>query len=140
MRHFLTTIVCCGLVCSCLAGCSKETSRQSLEGVVTLDNAPLAKGSILFQPMPGTTSPSCGGTISDGRFSIAPAGGAACGKFRVQITATRPTGKKVVHRQSGNMMDEIVQYIPSRYNEQSKLEAVVESGKNRFSFDLTSKD
>ena len=122
-----------------LLGCSQSTGRQSLDGAVEFDGAPLAEGSIVFLPQPGTKSPTCGGTISQGRFSILPAGGAACGTFRVEITAIRKTGKKVTDPKEGKLVDELEQFIPTRYNQQSELTATVsEEGPNRFEFALKS--
>jgi hypothetical protein len=123
-----------------LSGCSRSAGRQSLEGTVTLDGAPLADGSIVFMPQLGTKSPTCGGTIARGRFSISPAGGAACGTFRVEITAVRNTGKRVMNPKEGKLVDEILQYIPARYNQHSELTATVtEQGPNRFEFTLKSR-
>ena len=122
-----------------LLGCSRSAGRQSLDGTVTFDGAPLAEGSIVFLPQPGTKSPTCGGTISQGQFSITPAGGAACGAFRVEITAIHKTGKKVTDPKEGKLVDEIEQFIPARYNQQSDLTATVsEEGPNRFDFALKS--
>ena len=124
-----------------LLGCSQSGGRQSLEGTVTLDGVPVAEGSIVFLPQAGTKSPTCGGTISEGQFSIAPAGGAACGTFRVEITALRNTGRKVTSFYMGQSIekDESEQYIPARYNSQSELTApVTEQGPNRFEFALKS--
>jgi hypothetical protein len=123
-----------------LAGCSRSAGRQSLEGTVTLDGAPLAEGSILFLPQRDTTSPTCGGKISQGQFSILPKDGAACGTFRVQITAVRTTGRRVTRPQDGQQMDETEQFIPARYNQSSELTATVgDTGCNRFEFALKSK-
>jgi hypothetical protein len=122
---------------SMLAGCSQAGGRQALEGTVTLDGAPLAEGSILFLPQADTQSPTCGGRISQGRFSIAPKGGAACGTFRVQITAVRNTGRKATRPQDGQQMDETEQYIPARYNRQSELSVTVgDKGPNQYEFAL----
>jgi len=69
------------------------------------------------------------------------------GAFRVPISATRKTGKKVFDPtakmlDSGatdGMVDEIVQYVPARYNKQSELTVdVVDGGENRFEFALNS--
>ena len=123
-------------------GCSRGAGRQALEGTVTWDGTPLAEGSIIFLPQASTKSPTCGGTISQGRFSIAPAGGAAGGTFRVEITAVRNTGRKVTSFHMGRSIekDEGEQYIPVRYNSQSELTATVtERGPNRFEFALKSK-
>jgi len=123
-----------------LLGCSRATGRQSLEGSVTLEGAPLTEGSIVFHPQAGTKSPTTGGTISQGRFSISPAGGAFAGTFRVEITAVRNIGRKVKDPVSGKLMDELEQYIPARYNRQSELTATVtEQGPNQFEFALKSK-
>jgi hypothetical protein len=123
-----------------LSGCSRTAGRQALEGTVTLDGAPLTEGSILFRPQGDTKSPTCGGKISQGRFSIAPKGGAACGTFRVEITAVHSTGRKVTRPQDGKLIDESEQFIPARYNRQSELTATVgDNGSNRFPFVLKSK-
>ena len=123
-----------------MAGCTRATDRQSLKGTVTLDGAPLAEGSILFLPQPGTKGPTSGGKIAKGLFSISPAGGAFSGKFRVEITAVRNTGKKVKDHRMGNLIDETEQFIPARYNRESELTAQVgEQGPNQFEFALKTK-
>jgi hypothetical protein len=123
-----------------LAGCSRSTGRLSLEGTVTFDGAPLAEGSILFLPQGNTTSPTCGGRISQGRFSILPKDGAACGTFRVQITAVRNTGRKLTRPMDGQQMDKTEQFIPARYNQNSELTATVgDKDPNQFEFVLKSK-
>ena len=101
----------------------------------------------MFYPEPGTRGPTAGGKIVDGEFTVAAEKGTMEGTFRVQISATRKTGKKVFDPtaemlDSGStdgMIDEIVQYIPARYNKQSELTAdVVDGGENRFEFALSS--
>ena len=134
-------VVCvCGLGLLVLAGCDRGSDRQALEGTVTLDGAPLAEGSITLRPLPGTRGPTAGGKINEGKFLISAEGGTFVGTFRVEITASRKTGRKVKDPMLGHEMDETVQFIPVRYNRQSKLTAVVtEAGPNRFTFPLTTK-
>jgi hypothetical protein len=140
MRYTAISSVVLGVGLLVAPGCHGTSGRQSLDGTVTVDGAPLADGSIIFLPQPGTKSPTCGGTVSQGRFSIAPTGGAACGAFRVEITAIRDTGRKVKEPREGKMIDELVQFIPERYNRLSELTATVtEQGPNRFEFALKSK-
>ncbi len=120
-----------------LTGCGQNSNRKSLEGVVTLDGQPLMEGSIRLIPMQGTGGPTAGGEINDGKFSIT-SKGTFVGKFRVEITANRKTGQKK-QGPFGNMVDDYEQYIPDRYNQQSKLEAeVTEAGPNHFEFPLSS--
>jgi hypothetical protein len=123
-----------------LSGCGDRSGRQGIEGTVSMDGNPLEKGHISFRPQQGTASPSAGGDIAGGKFSIAPERGLMPGKFRVEITASRPTGEKAVAPITGKMVAIEEQYLPAKYNEQSLLEASVESsGPNRFEFAITSK-
>ncbi len=122
-----------------LIGCGERGDRRSLEGTVTLDGASLAAGQITFVPQPGTKGPTAGGQITEGRFSIPRKGGTFTGKFLVQITATRKTSKQVMNYALDEMIDEIEQFLPLRYNRQSELTAeVTASGPNQFVFALTS--
>jgi hypothetical protein len=124
-----------------LSGCNSRSGRQGIEGTVTLDGRPLEKGQVSFRPQQGTASPSAGGEILDGRFSIVPERGLHSGKFHVEITASRPSNQKTLGLFTGGITAEIEeQYIPAKYNRQSQLEATVESnGPNRFEFAITSK-
>ena len=68
------------------------------------------------------------------------------GKFRVEITASRKTGKQIpdpaamMDTSEGNgMIDQYEQYIPPRYNKRSELTVeVTDDGPNEFDFPLTS--
>lgn len=130
-----------------LVGCGGSDGRLGLKGTVTLDGQPLTEGAIVFIPEPGTQGPAAGGKIVDGQFTVAAAKGTMTGAFRVKITALRKTGKKVFDptaqmQGSGardELVDELKQYIPARYNSKSELTAdVVDGGKNRFEFALDS--
>ena len=121
-----------------LSGCGRASDRRPLEGTVTLDKAPLAEGSIRFLPQSGTNGPASGGKIKKGHFLIDRDRGAFPGTFRVEIRATRKTGKKV-QSVFGHMIDEHERYLPDRYGRQSELTAkVTGAGPNRFEFALVS--
>ena len=129
----------CGICLLLSAGCGWESGRRALEGTVTLDAQPLAEGSISFRPLPGTSGPTAGGKITEGKFSVSPEGGTFVGTFRVEITASRKTGRKVPDTIMAGEVDEVVQFIPARYNRQSELTAeVTDAGPNRFEFPLSS--
>ena len=128
----------CVWVLLSLIGCGEPSGRQSLEGTVTLDGAPLVDGNIKFVPQLDTKGPVAGGKITEGQFSISTEGGTFAGEFRVEITATRKTGKKVKDYKMDKMIDDIEQFLPPQYNRQSELTAdVTESGPNRFDFKLS---
>jgi hypothetical protein len=75
-----------------------------------------------------------------GAFSVATKGGLLPGKSRVEITASRLTGKTGLNPFSGEMVPLEEQFIPAVYNSKSTLESVVEaSGPDRFEFATTSK-
>ena len=123
-----------------VADCSDGSQRKAVEGTVTLDGRPLAKGSISFQPQPGSSSPSAGAEIIDGRFSIGNAQGPCVGKFRVEITASHASGRRVADRLGGKPIDEYVQYLPSKYNTDSALTIEVKNDElNHFDFPLVTK-
>jgi hypothetical protein len=121
------------------SGCG-HSERQGAEGAVTLDDKPLAKGRITFRPLAGTASPSAGAEVLDGTFSVGARGGLLPGRFRVEITAMRPTNKTRRDHFTGKIVTLEEQFIPAKFNSESQLEAVVAAnGPNRFAFKLTSK-
>jgi hypothetical protein len=121
------------------AGCS-DSRRQSIEGAVTLDGQPLADGSIKLLPSEGTQGPTAGATIQNGQFSIDASKGTFVGRFRVEILATRPSGRWVVDPVTGEKIAVREQYLPARYNAQSELTADIAAGQpNRLEFTLVSK-
>ncbi|MBN2293115.1 MAG: hypothetical protein JXM70_11855 [Pirellulales bacterium] len=134
---FLLTLAICLTVT--FYGCGGD-GREAIEGKVTFDGQPLADGQISFLPMPGTKGPTAGAAIKNGEFQIASEGGTFAGKFRVEITATRPSNRKVMDPESGTMINVPQQFIPAIYNQQTQLTAEVISGeKNSFTFELKSR-
>ena len=129
----------CAALLVLLAACGRA-DRLGLQGSVTLDGEPLPQGVIQFVPLPGTKGPSAGSTIRDGQFSVEPDKGVFPGTFRVEITASRKTGRKLIDRQSGQVTDELGNVLPARYNQNSELtKEVTADGPNAFDFALQSK-
>ena len=132
----LTAIPCLLLIC----GCGGAGDRESIAGTVTIDGKPLEKGQIAFIPQTNTEGPTAGGEIVGGEFAIPATRGTFAGKFRVEITASRPSGKKVIDRLTREPVDSFEQFIPRKYNIESELDADVKAGDdNRFEFALNSK-
>ena len=102
-------------------GCGSDSNRQGLRGTVTFDDQPVQNGVIRFIPASGTGGPSAGGEIDNGEFAIEPAKGVLCGSFRVEITASRKTGRKVRDRISGQTTEVFAQFLPPQYNVNSYL-------------------
>jgi len=123
-------------------GCGERSRRLPVEGVVTFDGQRIAKGQISFIPASGTDGPTAGSIISDGRYSVAAEKGLVAGRYRVEITAMRPTSRKTqtMNAVTGAMetTEAYESYIPPRYNSESELTADVKSdGANQFDFSLT---
>lgn len=120
-------------------GCQRGPVRYAIEGTVTLDGKSLDGGSINFRPVERTPGPTAGAEIKDGKFVIPREGGLLPGKFRVEITASRPGKNVVLDEIFGREVPAYEQYLPARYNTRSELHAEVgESKSNHFDFELFS--
>ena len=122
----------------CVAGCNGPSDRFVIRGTVTLDGKGIPKGSIAFRPLESARSPSAGAEIVDGQFSIPAEKGVRPGQFRVEIIATRKTGKSIKDPVFGPT-DVEVQYLPPRYNIRSELTADITADKaDELNFELKS--
>jgi hypothetical protein len=119
-------------------GCSDAPLRLPVTGEVRLDGAPLETGALLMTPT--KSGPVAGCDIQGGRFEMSEDRGPGPGEYRVEITAYRPTGKKVYDSDFNVSTETLVAIVPARYNTQSELTATVRAdGANHFNFDLHSK-
>lgn len=137
MRYFLGFALLLGCI-----GCGKSDglSRAAVGGRVTLDGTEIVVGTIAFYPADGLQGPVAGGSIQNGQYSIARDRGPIVGKNRVEIHASKKTGRQVQApmAEPGAMTDEVLEAVPSRYNTQSTLVADVKPGKNVLDYELTS--
>jgi len=104
---------------------------------VTFEGAPVDGGSITFVPEGGQGKPG-GAEIKDGKYVIEAEKGLAPGKYKVEISWRKKTGKQVDNKNDPGMpTDEVKQVIPIRYNTKTELTAVIKSGSNAgVNFDL----
>jgi hypothetical protein len=125
----LVGLVVLGLV----VGCGGRPTT-TVEGKVTLDGAPVEKGSIRFVPSDGAAPG--GGEIKDGRYSVK----VATGEAKVEITSPKVVDKKKMYDTPDSpMIDVTKESIPEKYNAKSELKYKVERGTNTKDFDLKSK-
>lgn len=138
-KVFLLTIlaICCG------CGRGNGPIRVAVAGDVAVDGTPIAEGSILFIPAPGTKGPVAGASITGGRYSIAAAKGPCVGPYRVEIHGSQKTGRRVKvagpQGPASSIVDEIIEIVPAKYNTQSTLVADLKAGKNRLDFAIATK-
>jgi hypothetical protein len=135
------------LLAAMLAGCGSDSPRVAVEGQVTLDGHPLPSGQIAFIPLGAASAPTAGATIEQGRYQIAADGGPFPGEHRVEIRAFRGTGKKVwdgmgderAPPSQKRYVEELEQYIPRNYNDESTLRVTIRGPKaDRHDFPLRS--
>ena len=141
------------LIFPCVSGCGNaKFSTSFVEGVITLDGAPLDGAVVKFSPKSdgGGAVYAQGQTNSNGRYLLtAMQGGGADkgttpGEYVVLVakTETRKLDKPRELMGGGPpVTEETVSVLPKVYNDNraAKLSATVVSGKNKFDFDLDSK-
>lgn len=132
-----------------LSGCGGPSGpeRALVRGTVTLDGVPIAEGTIVFLPDEGLQGPSTGGKIQDGAFLLPRDVGPILGPHRIEIQAVRIEGTSQIEGVSGaesgpsagGSVDNVVMYIPEKYNTKSILKEVIKPGENELLFDLVTK-
>ncbi len=129
-----------GLVVLC--GCGQSGPRRAeVAGSVKLNGQDVIEGAIQFIPIEGTKGPSAGAPIKDGKYHIARTGGVVVGKNRVELRATRKTGKKVQDptAKPGTLVEEVGESFPGEYNIDSKMSRDVQEGSNTLDFEIQTK-
>ena len=138
-RNLITALMILSVTIGCGGG-ETGPERAEVEGQVTFDGEPVEKRSIAFAPVSGKGSPA-GGTIENGEYYIDAEMGPTIGEFKVEIVATRGTGKIVPLSGLGDHLaqtkDELMEYyIPRKYNTATRLRAEIKSGTNTHDFHL----
>lgn len=147
--RFLLAIV---LTLPFIAGCGgAKFSTEFVEGIVTLDGAPLADAVVSFSPTGSSGKYASGRTDATGKYVLTAMQGGGEGKGTLageyvvlvtkhevkQLSTPRPN-------QGGGppITTETVNTLPAVYNDAkaAKLTATVASGQNKFDFDLSSKE
>ena len=89
-----------------IAGCG-ETGLMMVAGKVTIDETPVDRGLITFQPVSDSGKPT-GASIKDGKFTIDKSHGLLPGEYQVVLQAQRRTGKKIRDRLVPTEVEEMV--------------------------------
>ena len=118
-----------------LAGCGGGAS--SVAGTVTLDGTPIDSGTVTFVPQGGEGA-KFAGHVDHGKYAIAADRGATPGKYRVELTWEKKTGKKKSDG-DGGFNFETSQALPPQFNTASTQTAEVKAGAQTIDFPLSSK-
>ena len=120
-----------------LAGCDSGTK---IHGKISVNGAPLDEAEIQFVPVTSTGGDQLGTVVSKGEFTLADSERLKAGEYQVQIRAYRSSGKKIWDGMGDgtkkNMVDDLKQYIPAKFNDTSELKVAIKTGNNEFSKDL----
>jgi len=142
--------ICClivtyGLICL-LGGCGAAVDGPELSdvsGTITVNGEPVSGLTVEFQPSEGP--PATGTTDESGGYTLTATGGrtgAQLGLNQVRVTGRSPDASdellSEMAAEQGTTVEELkkLPVIPPKYNEESELEADVQSGSNEFNFDL----
>jgi hypothetical protein len=114
------------------------STKHEVLGKVTLDGQPMEQGSILLVPTDANTGTATGGTISHGKYLLTGRQAPAPGEYKVEIRATKKSGKMVqkARGRPGELMDEMVEAVASRFNSESQLRVVAKSKRTIADFDV----
>lgn len=111
-----------------------------VQGQVTYLGETVADGAIRFFPIEGTAGAGAATAIRDGAYRFAPEDGLTLGKYRVEITAAKETGREVprieVDPGESPTMRESIQYVPACYNVDSVLQVELTGRTQEESFHL----
>ena len=131
--------LCLPLAAILATGCGGP-KLAPVSGKITLENKPLPKARITFQPMEGGVNPGVGsyGEADDnGEYTLKPVdgkgSGALVGKHRVEISLLKEGTNPEDDRQR------TVNLVPPQYNLKSTLTFEVKPGSNTVDWPLTSK-
>jgi hypothetical protein len=121
----------------CLLGCGspREAGDATVQGKITFDGEPLARGLIQFRP-DGAGGSIASIEIKDGEYH----GRAFTGLRRVVLTAPKVIEKRKKYEDEENSpeVEVTVELLPLRYNRMSIVNVDIKPGTNEFDFALTS--
>lgn len=116
-----------GLLAWTLSGCGGGgLERAEISGNVTADGQPVKRGQVRFVPTGQTKGPSWSAWIKDGHYTTAGSKGTPVGELRVEIRAYRAVPGFEHVADDGDAPYE--QYLPPKYNLESKLRMTIEPG------------
>ena len=138
---FLAICVGCGNV-------EKPIPRASVQGEVRWNGKAVDEGIVLFiptTPVNGKNQPPVPAKISGGHYSLPATEGPTVGPNRIEIRATRKTGKKTPEPTEAmkrfdptlKSVELVEQYLPPQFNNSSTLSRQVDAGSNVLDFELT---
>lgn len=126
----VSSLLCATLLILATTGCGGSTTKV-VHGTVSCGGEKATDGYVCFVPVEGTVGPVSSGSIVNGEYRIEDRGGVPVGKHRVEVKASKKTGRQVPSARGAEqvMADELVSISPAEYEgEQSPLIVEVPAG------------
>lgn len=103
--------------------------------MVTVNGQPAATGAVAFSPIDGQ-SPTSGGKIVDGKYTVK----ASTGTSRVAIRVPKIVGQRKLYNTADSPVQPLMEEtLPAEYNDRTTLTFEVKPGENEHNFELTTK-
>jgi len=120
----------------CTFGCGgQDPNRGEVSGIVTINGQPAATGAVAFSPVDGQ-SPTSGGKIVDGKYTVK----ASTGTSRVAIRVPKVVGQRKLYNTPDSPVQPLMEEtLPAEYNDRTTLTLEVKPGANEHNFELTTK-
>jgi hypothetical protein len=104
-------------------------------GKVTVDGQPAASGAVAFSPVDGQ-SPTSGGKIVDGEYSVI----ASVGSSKVAVRVPKVVGERKLYNTPNSPVQPLMEEsLPPEYNDNTTLVVEVKPGANEHDFNLKTK-
>lgn len=121
-----------------LSGCGTPAGEAAaLKGTVKFNGEPIKKGSVRLSAEDETPGPGGLSPITDGQYEIPLEKGTKAGKYLVMIYGFKETGRMITVDDGAPPIKEETQFIPRRYNDDSKEHIELQPGDNARDFDLS---
>ncbi|MES2790697.1 MAG: hypothetical protein V4719_13885 [Planctomycetota bacterium] len=119
-------------------GCGKPAGEAAaLKGTVKFNGELVKKGSVRLSSEDDTPGPGGLSPITDGQYEIPLEKGTKAGKYLVMVYGFKETGRMIKVDDGAPPIKEEVQFIPRKYNDDSKEHLELQPGDNARDFDLS---
>lgn len=129
-KNILAVLYLSLLMCGC-----GGVSTSDVSGLVTFDGEAIEAGTIWYKPIGGEDLKPQAEKIDGGKYKL---NGIAHGKYRVWIMSDRKTEKKVRSPDTGELEEEVIQFVPAKYNTRSEILVTVPAENGSHDFLLSS--
>lgn len=138
IRRLVVTLVVCAPF---LSGCGGNSSEPQVSGTVQFDGAPLAYGTIHFEPETSGQA-NAATTIEEGRFTLPAGHGLVPGSYKVSVKSGSPPVHETDPDKAMALASQPAppEKIAPKYNTATELRAEIKTGTSTpLNFDVFSK-